>query len=351
MGPYTSNELARKTLKSKEINGYTLIELLVSAAIGAGILFAIGNSLNMLNANSKKLEIFSELNEAKSMVIGSISCKQTFASLPGRPPCSGAGRYIDILGAPTSSFPTGRVLVSSTGTKFGSWTIRALCTASGITIRGANILPDYESRSDELSDWRGRTVPANPEFYKKDHSVPGATNTFSWAHPLSEISRAGPSGLCTDFFSRRLVHSGCPAGYYLKAVNFDTNEVTCLPTQNCLPPLALKFDGTSFVCSNDLNNRITSESNTYIQRKKDEIQTFVNDKVNFLVSQKDILVTLPAQTFNPANDYVVGGSNDRECKSLSRMRCRSGFVMTSYEMRYGFSGYDGCSMNCRQVGP
>jgi hypothetical protein len=332
-------------LKSKEAKGFTVVEVLTSAAIGVVVLMILGKSLNMLNANSKKLEAFSELNLAKSMILGEISCQRTFASLPARPPCSGAGRYIDILN------DTGRVLVGSGGTKFGSWTIRALCAPNGISIRGSNILPAHESRTDELTDWRGRSTPANPELYKKDHAVPGSTNTFSWAHPLSEISRAGPSGLCTEYFSRRINHAGCPAGYYLKDVNFDTNDVTCVPTQNCIPPLALKFDGTSFVCSNDLNNRITGESETYLQRRKAEIQTFFDDKVAELIRERDILVNLPSQTFNPANDYRVEGSNDRECKSLGRMRCRSGFVMTSYEMRYGFSGYDGCSMNCRQVGP
>lgn len=328
-------------------NGFTLVELLLGAAIGTVAMLVAGTSMNMLNASSSKVSLISDINDIKVAVVSSMSCSQTFASMPSRPPCPPGGVYIDI-----KSSPFGKTLIKSSGSKIGSWTVRALCTSEGLDIRAANILPQYEAQTNTLSDWRTLSQPTNPEFYKKDHSRGRSSSTLSWSHPLAKISSPGSLGLCSEYFATTLKNQPCPSGSFVKSVDFDSNEVICQEAKECgLSGETLKFVNGKMVCSKDLYNLIKIEFEKYLENRKKELATISENKTDNLKVQIEKLEEIPASLFNPKNDYVQYGFSNQDCRKLSLMKCKDRYVMTSYEFRYDTTYSQKCSMNCRKIAP
>ena len=154
-----------RQIKHKK-NGFTLVELLVSVAIGGGALYFLGKSMNQLNAGSKKIDAVSGISDIKDAVLGYTSCENTFASHPSRPACSNPGTYIDILGEASPGFPAGKPIIESGGSKFGDWTVRALCTRDGVDIRASMILDEFISESTTLMNWRGASRPSARDLKK-----------------------------------------------------------------------------------------------------------------------------------------------------------------------------------------
>lgn len=325
-------------------DGFTLVEILVAAAIGGIAILILGSSMNLIDAGAKKVDQIAEISELKSMVVGSISCKETFANLPSRPPCSASGQYIDIKGK------TGKILIENTGSKMGQWTVRALCTADGIDIRGSIIIDKFAAQSRQLSDWRGQKKPADPKKYKQDRSLPGTDQVLSWANPLTSIAKPGPIGLCSDFFASQQKRPECGADQYLKSVNLKANTIECRDLPKCTLPDTLKFNGKDFVCTPALSNKITTEITNYRNQQIGPLDTIANNNLNMLVNKKDELNNKIKEVFNPKNDKVKFGYTDSECRKAS-FRCDDGWVMTSYEYRYGTPSSQKCSMNCRKIRP
>lgn len=332
--------------------GFTLIELLIASAVGGTALYIIGSSLNSLRAGSQKIETVSNINDFKSIVTGLISCQRTFASLPSRPPCSDPGIYIDIIGRPEPGFPGGKPIISASGSKYGEWTLRALCSSEGIDIRGTKIREKFLAEKNGLTDWRGLTSPSAPDKYVRDRLRDGVENVYSWAHPLAKISSPGPLGLCNEIFSAPVVsNDGCEPGEYIKEINLITGTKVCKAIPACAPPTALAFNGSDLYCSdqlfNSIQNQITNNRNSQI----DPINTHVSNTLTNLNNQATTVYNTLFQVFNPANDIVVEADSRDECKKKSTMRCPSGWIMTSYEFRYDTSGSQKCSMNCRKISP
>jgi prepilin-type N-terminal cleavage/methylation domain-containing protein len=338
-------------LKIKKDGGFTLIELLIAAAVGSTALYFVGSSLNMLRAGSQKIESVSNINDFKSIVTGLISCQRTFASLPARPPCSGSGMYIDIIGRPEPGFPGGKPIIDASGSQYGGWTLRALCTSKGIDIRGAKIREEYLGEKKKLTDWRGSSSPSKPDKYVSDHLLGGAENVYSWAHPLAKISSPGPLGLCSEIFSAPAVsNDGCEPGQYLKEINLITGTKVCKDIPACSPPTALAFNGSDLYCSDQLFNSIQNQITTNRNSQIGPMNKYVSKTLTDLNNQATKVYNTLFQVFNPANDIVLERNTKAGCKD-NDMRCPNGWVMTSYEFRYDTSYSQICSMNCREIAP
>jgi hypothetical protein len=341
--------------QKKNSPGFTLPELLFSAALNTIALLVIGQGIVLLKASSKRLDLLAELTSTKVDILTALSCKQTFASQTSRPPC-GAEQYIDVRSAPSLGFPSGKVLVASNGTKIGAWTFRAKCTNWGVEIRGAAIRPEFQSEQTSLTTFTAGGKP-DPSKYRLDNTSSAGINAFSWAHPLAIVSESRENtnikktqnGLCTEYFRPKIVYNKCPSGSYLKNLDFDSNEITCGSSQQCLFPQTLKFDGTKFVCTQELVDRVRAEANMYLQNRKTTVSNQYNSQVNYIKNEINRLIQIPATLFNSADDYVVGGSSKSACKKNETVRCKSGWVMISYEFRYDDDMMDKCSATCRRL--
>ena len=345
--------------KSKK-NGFSLIELLVSIALGSGALFILGRSLNMLNAGSKKTDAISEINDIKSSVLGMTSCETTFKNVTARPACSNPGSYIDILGKPATGFPNGRPIISANGSRYGSWTVRALCTSSGLDIRAAMILKPFSGETNTLTDWSSLSAPSaeNSVKYVKDHARDSSNSRYSWDHPLAKITNPDTLGLCNEFFSTTAnTDIGCSDRQYLKQVNLNDGSFECSEDiPSCSPPFALKLfkiddQNYNLGCSDELYNKIVSDISGHLPGAYGEVTTYANNTGTDLNTKADRIKNTLNDVFNPANDYVVSGDSRRKCRSLSDMQCQNGWVMTSYEFRYDTGFSQSCSMNCRKIAP
>jgi hypothetical protein len=181
--------------------------------------------------------------------------------------------------------------------------------------------------------------------------------SFSWDHPVAIVSESravgnsNPTqhGLCTEYFRPKIVYNKCPSGSYLKNLDFDSNEISCEPIQQCLFPQTLKFDGNKFVCTQELVVRVREEANMYLQNRKTNVSNQYNNQVNYINSEINRLKEIPATLFNSADDYVVGGSSKSECKKNETVRCKSGWVMISYQFRYDDEAMKDCSATCRRL--
>lgn len=335
-------------------NGFSLIELLIAVAIGSGALYVLGRAMNQLNAGAKKIDAISGINDLKSIVWGFTSCETTFASRPGRPACSNPGTYIDVLGRPDAANPAGRPIIKAGGSKYGEWTVRALCTSSGLDIRASMILKDFEGETSALTDWRNASSPSTDDFkkYTKDYASDSANRRYSWDHPLTKISSPGLLGLCNEYFSTTAnTVIGCNPGQYLKQINLIDGTFVCKNIPSCSLPNALKFNGTDLVCSPELYNQITTDITNYKNSQVGPLINYVNNTVNDLQVKSDKIYNTLGQVFNPANDFVLSKDTRAECAQLDTMKCPSGWIMTSYEFRYDTGSSQTCSMNCRKVAP
>ncbi|MEI8025913.1 MAG: prepilin-type N-terminal cleavage/methylation domain-containing protein [Pseudomonadota bacterium] len=341
-------------------NGFSLIELMVSVAIGSGALYVLGRAMNQLNAGSKKIDAISGINDLKSIVWGFTSCQTTFASRPGRPACSDPGTYIDVFGRPDAANPAGRPIIKAGGSKYGEWTVRALCTSSGLDIRASMILKDFESETNALTDWRNTSSPSTEDSkkYTKDYARDSANSRYSWDHPLTKISTPGLLGLCNEYFSTTAnTVIGCNPGEYLKEINLIDGTFLCNNIPKCSSPEALKFGDNplsgkkELFCSAELYNQITTDINNYKNSKIGPFDSYANDTINNLQAKSQLIYNTLFQVFNPANDFILSKNTRDECAQIETMKCPSGWIMTSYEFRYDTGSSQTCSLNCRKVAP
>lgn len=336
---------------SEKNHGFTVVEVLLGAVLAGVLALIVSGGFDILNSGSRRAELSSDANDLKALIIGSVDCKTTFQGISIPSTCTSVGEFVDIKTAPNPSFPGGKILISGAGTDFGKTTVRALCTSQGLDIRGAQILPAFQSERAALTDWRNLSIPANPERYKKDVTFDDPSKTFSWAHPQLRITRPGSTGLCSKFFATPVATAPCPNGSFVHSVNFDTNQLSCRPIPTCTPPRTLNFNGTGFVCSLNLYTQLRDEFVSLANANTPDYSNWINTSGTSYSNQVSAINNLFNATLNPANDYQIIKYSNSDCRRLADMKCASGYVMTRYEFRYDTSYSQKCSINCSKLSP
>lgn len=326
--------------------GFTLIEIIAALGIAAAGLLVINAGLTTLKQSAQKIDYTTSLTDLRARLLGGngINCENTFRGMPNNNPCAG-GAYIDIRGPSTAANPQGQIIIGQNGRNFGDWALRAYCNNAGIEIRAASLLPRFQSEVSRHLDWIANPTPADLSVFKRDHS----TNTiFSYTHPQAVISRPGPSGICTERFQNQLAHPGCPRDHYLVNVNFDTNDIECRPSRTCTPPDALRFSGSGFECTRDTFNEVIAEGHRFLASEVNRARSIIDRSIDPLVSDIIRIRNRFEGLLDPRNDYQIRGDTAQQCASVSRMRCRSGYLMSGYAFRYEGGR---CTANCTKIIP
>lgn len=173
-------------------NGFGLVEVLIAAALGMGLLLALSNGMSSLTASSRKVESSLDLSGVKARVIEGVSCAKTMAA-PGA--CATDGQYLNLLDE------RGKPLVEDTGTLMGRFLVLARCnkgTDGGIEVRAARLT------SAGLSNPKARKFDApsgKEDWFARDEV--NSNLLYDWSHPkgLLLTRRSTSDGrLCREMF-------------------------------------------------------------------------------------------------------------------------------------------------------
>jgi hypothetical protein len=243
-------------LKGGREAGIGLMEVIVAAGLGTIVIAALMISMQKMSRFNKKVESSTDLSAIRSRLAEAVNCTKTFqtAGLPLGNPCP-AGGYINLLAS------GGQMVVPLAGLVVGPWTVRAYCRSSdgSLDIRAAKIRPGAPAGSE---DWRTGTVdPANFLRDEMDGNLANASGAYSWNHPKSRLFATGSAGLCSNWFS------GTPGGHcsgpgeFVKSIDFNSNTAICGTVPTCPAGNALRFDGSTFSCDGNYEQRAADYAN------------------------------------------------------------------------------------------
>lgn len=297
-------------------SGMGLLEVILAAGLGTIVIGALMLSMQKMARFNKKAESSTDLSAIRSRLAEAVNCTATFqaARLPLGNPCP-AGGYIDLRAS------GGQMVVPSGGLNVGQWTVRAYCKSSdgSLDVRAAKLRPGAPAGAD---NWRTGTVnSANFLQDEMDSNTANASGTYSWNHPKSRLFATGSAGLCSNWFSGTPGGQCSGAGEYVKSIDFNNNKAICGTVPTCEAGTALRFDGSSFSCDGN-----------YEQRGSDWGHWAVNQAVNQAVTQVQNLLK-PAGPVTDYIEHVVGSDETGDtCKGRfyqATASCPSGWIAVS----------------------
>lgn len=220
--------------RQRRQHGFGLVEAVIASALVGIIGLAVLKLIEATSGSSRKVSSSMDLVGIRANIQESVSCAASFPGA-GSPPCA-AGTYI------TLRSKNNNVLVAAGGTPFGTWMVRAQCTATGIDLRAASILPAH------LTNSAARNFnTTNDSFFRADEVANNLR--YSWNHPKARLFSGNSSaGLCQHLFGGSTVVVTCAPNQYLTGINFATNSVECETIPTCPAQTALSWNGSSFAC-------------------------------------------------------------------------------------------------------
>jgi len=333
---------------AKKMNaGFGLVQAVLLLAVGGSIIGIVTQRSANLAKSARKIQSKTDLMTMRNNLFQNVICPETFkASLgfgPQGDPCP-TGQYINIRSK------TGILVNIDGSTQIGEWSLMAYCSLSGLDIRAVSLLPAFRGELEDKK-WVGKSAPTNLDHYRLDEfSRDSSSREYSWAHPVSQISKPDSTGLCAHWFSGP---PPPPCSGYAGNANVNSETQACRPAPNCAPPRNLVFDRSlnRYVCRREVNDNIMTAIRT---RTASEFSVFDAQLRTRL--DRDII-----HSVNDVNAYIdrfpnmgdaqeVFGYTYGECANLGRMKCPPGYAMWGYEAYMPMGGHR-CRLRCIKVQP
>jgi hypothetical protein len=320
-------------------SGFGLLQAIVLTALGVSAMTLMSGRVGMMLSSAKKTQARTDIISIRATLDRGVNCAETLLPLgPRGTPC-GAGRYIDVRSL------TGVLVAQDGSTQIGEWTPMAYCSAAGIDIRAASILPGFRSNLAD-KQWVGRTL--DPTHYRQDPLL--KAQRYSYNHPSLQISRPGATGLCADWFTGP--GATCTENYYTDASVIDKDKA-CQVANTCRWPDNLVFQGGQFECrreySSYIENEIRQISDPIIARNiipytLNQLATRVDPGIEEIKVKLDNLADV-ANFFD-----VQHNANYSLCADNGVMKCPRGHIMWGYEAFMPMGGHH-CRLRCVKLVP
>ncbi len=319
----------------KNERGFGLAEIIIAAGIASVVLLSLVKGLSDSSKSVRKIASSLDAVTIKARLTDSVSCRETFRPFGVPPnPCT-VGAYVALKSE------NGGDLVPAGGGRMGDWTVRARCAAGGLDIRAAKLTA---SASAAAMDFSGAYVASNfvgDEMGGDNRNVPGRALRYDWDHPKGRLFAGGGNGLCADWFVAPAGPTAvnCPAGQYMKGVDFMLRTPVCEAVPVCTGTNALIFDGTVFRCSSDIISRVTP------------LETRVATLESTVAPMATTVNAMTRALSGSGSTTNVGGSNESDCGDTGRMQCPRGFVAIGYRAWVTSSNITSCNVRCLKIAP
>jgi hypothetical protein len=290
-------------------SGFGIAEVLVGSMVATVLLLGISKIAGQNFKSARKLNASAELRGLKSKLADQMDCRRTLS--PVGAPCA-AGTYVDLLEG------DGSILVSSGGTAFGRWTIRALCTSTGLDIRAAALTP-LGSGQIQAREFGA----SNPDWFLRDEVA--GNLSYDWSHGKSRLHAPTSSGLCASMFSGASSVMECGTNEFVAGVNFAAKSLRCQPIPQCSVNEALSWNGTGFSC-------VPARTDGYITTQ------IINPEIDTLFGRYNTIEPLCYSGRKVPRVAFDGPSHIFEVVTLDRrnegLRCRHPYMRTDCAILY-----------------